>query len=269
MDVLCAQVTFESSKVVKTGMRYRFLNTYVDCISLDAVEAEVLDAIEQRQKKHLVFVNALKTFEIERDPRMAEALEGADYILADGVPVLWASRMLGRPLPGRVNGTDLFERLLLRAEERGKSVFLLGARQENLDALVEALKKRLPTLKIAGTRNGYFSDMEDDEVIDLINQSNADILFLGFSSPKKELWAYKNKGKITVPIIQGVGGSFDVVAGIIPRAPRWMQRWGLEWLDRVIKEPRRMFFRYLRSNTSFVLLVARCWFRERFSKITV
>ncbi len=249
-------------------MRYRFLNTYVDAISLDGVEAEVLAAIDRREKKHLVFINALKTFEIERDPRMAEALAGADYILADGVPVLWASRLLGRPLPGRVNGTDLFERLLARAAEEGRSVFLLGARQENLDALVVALRERFPDLRIAGSRHGYFSEDQDDEVIELINRSNADILFLGFSSPKKELWAYTNKGRIQVPIIQGVGGSFDVVAGIIPRAPLWMQRWGLEWLDRVIKEPRRMFIRYLRSNTSFVLLVIRYWFRERFSKAT-
>lgn len=249
-------------------MRQRFLNTYVDAISLDGVEAAVMDAIEHRVKKHLVFVNALKTFEIARDPRMGEALSAADFILADGVPVLWASRLLGRPLPGRVNGTDLFERLLARAAEKGKSVFLLGATQEALDALVQTLRTRFPTLNIAGARNGYFSDEHDEEVIACINRSNADMLFLGFSSPKKELWAYKHKGRITVPIIQGVGGSFDVVAGIIPRAPVWMQRWGLEWLDRVIKEPRRMFFRYLRSNTSFVLLVLKYWFRERLLKRT-
>lgn len=250
-------------------MRTPFLNTYVDAISIDDVEKEVLHAIESGKKKHLVFINALKISEIEDSPALKEAVEAADYILADGVPVLWVSRLFGRPLPGRVNGTDLFERLLERAEERGKSIFLLGAREENLSRLVAVINKRFPKLRIAGFRNGYFTDAQDAEVIDKINASKADILFLGFSSPKKELWAYKYKDKIHAPIIQGVGGSFDVVAGIIPRAPKWMQRCGLEWLDRVIKEPRRMFGRYLRSNSRYVYLVLKYYLLKRFSSSTL
>ncbi len=243
--------------------RVPFVNTWVDTIALEEVVQFVFEAIERRQKLQLVFVNALKVYEIHRNQRMAKAVQEAELILADGVPVLWASRWFGRPLRGRVNGTDLFELLLAGAEQRGKRVFLLGATQENLEKLVATLRARHPQLILAGWRNGYFSDEEDLAVIDEINRSQADILFLGFSSPKKELWGNRYKHRLNVPVIQGVGGSFDVVAGVIPRAPRWMQRCGLEWLDRVVREPRRMLGRYLRSNSMFVYLVLKSWFSEK------
>ncbi len=247
-------------------MRYQrvpFINTWVDVISLhEAVEA-VFEAIEKKEKLHLVFVNALKIYEVHRDSRMQKAMREAELVLADGVPVLWASRLFGRPLRGRVNGTDLFELLLAEAETRNKRAFLLGATQKNLDLLVATLQQRHPRLVLAGWRNGYFTDEEDMQVIEEINRSRADILFLGFSSPKKELWANKYKDALNVPVIQGVGGSFDVVAGVIPRAPVWAQRVGLEWLDRVIREPRRMFLRYAKCNSIFMLLVFRTWFVER------
>ncbi|MBI5470986.1 MAG: WecB/TagA/CpsF family glycosyltransferase [Ignavibacteriae bacterium] len=247
-------------------MNYRripFVNTQADAISLENAVEVVFVAIERRNKLHIVFLNALKIHEIEKDSRMAEAVSAAELILADGVPIVWASRLFGRPLPGRVNGTDLFELLLARSEREGKRIFLLGATEKHLDDLMRVLRQSYPKLNIAGYRNGYFSDSDDVAVIEQINLSGADILFLGFSSPKKELWAYKHKHEILAPVIQGVGGSFDVVAGIIPRAPRWMQKYGLEWLDRVIREPRRMLKRYMISNTNFVYLTLRALFREK------
>jgi N-acetylglucosaminyldiphosphoundecaprenol N-acetyl-beta-D-mannosaminyltransferase len=248
--------------------RHRFINTYVDAISLDDVERELLAAIERGQKKHVVFINALKICEIEKNHAVAEAINKAEYILADGVPVLWASRLFGRPLRGRVNGTDLFERLLASAEKYGKRVFLLGATQTNLDTLVAKLGERFPALHIAGSRNGYYTDADDLNVLREINESQAELLFVGISSPKKELWVYKYKHELRPAVIQGVGGSFDVVAGIIPRAPRWMQRSGLEWLDRVAREPRRMFMRYLTNNTQFLFLLAKTFVREIILKRT-
>jgi N-acetylglucosaminyldiphosphoundecaprenol N-acetyl-beta-D-mannosaminyltransferase len=244
-------------------IRHKIINTYVNAISLDNVVTEVFAAIGRGEKKHIVFINALKIYEIKKDARMAKAVEEAEFILADGVPTVWASILLGRRLPGRVNGTDLFERLLKESAHRNTKVFLLGASQKSLERLESRLRELYPALQIAGARNGYFTDSQDGEVIGQINQSGADILFLGFSSPKKELWAHKYKHAITVPIIDGVGGSFDVVAGIIPRAPLWMQKSGLEWLHRVIKQPRRMFRRYLVSNSVFVYLVLRSFITER------
>lgn len=263
LDALCMGLFSFLLGRIMICERIPFLNIWVDVISLGQVVEAVFAAIEQGDKLQLVFLNALKIYEIQKDPRMARAMQEAELILADGVPVLWASRLLGRPLPGRVNGTDLFEILLAGAEQRGKRVFLLGATQQNLERLVEVLRQRHPKLKLVGWRNGYFSDDDDQEVINQINESKADLLFLGFSSPKKELWANKYKKVLNVPVIQGVGGSFDVVAGIIARAPRWAQRSGLEWLIRVIREPRRMFVRYLRCNTVFIYLVVQAWVRER------
>jgi N-acetylglucosaminyldiphosphoundecaprenol N-acetyl-beta-D-mannosaminyltransferase len=265
VDVLCAGVFSLPStgfaKVIQP--RVPFINTWVDAISLENAVNVVFDAIEARQKLHLVFLNALKVYEIHRDARVGKGMREAELILADGVPVLWACRLFGRPLPERVNGTDLFQLLLRGAEQRGKRVFLLGATQQNLERLVTTIQRRHPKLAIAGWRNGYFRAEDDREVIAEINRTNADILFLGFSSPKKELWANEYKYDLNVPVIQGVGGSFEVVAGIIPRAPGWVQKSGLEWLVRVIREPRRMFMRYARSNSMFVYLVFKTWVRER------
>ncbi len=243
--------------------RVPFVNTWVDVIALEHVVEVAFQAIERNEKLHLVFVNALKVYEIARSVRMAKAMQEAELILADGVPVLWASRFFGRPLPGRVNGTDLFELLLREAERRDKRVFLLGSTPSNLERLIATLHRRHPRLTIAGWRHGYFSDEEDEEVIAEINKARAHLLFIGISSPKKEIWANRYKHRLEVPVIQGVGGSFDVVAGIIPRAPRWAQKSGLEWLDRVIREPRRMFWRYARCNSMFIYFVLKAWYLEK------
>ncbi|MBN2571477.1 MAG: WecB/TagA/CpsF family glycosyltransferase [Ignavibacteriales bacterium] len=245
--------------------RIKIFDTYIDAISIEEVVQNVFVKIESKEKANIFFQNALKVYEIRKNIKLKNALENADFILADGVSILWASKLLGNPLPGRVNGTDLFELLLVEAERKGKSIFLLGATESNLTYLLDVLRKKYPDLIIAGHRNGYFDD-DDISIIEQINKSNADILFLGFSSPKKEIWAYKNKEFINVPIVQGVGGSFDVVAGIIPRAPVWMQKSGLEWLFRLIKEPSRMFKRYFLGNMYFIAITIKYFFKYKFSK---
>ncbi len=245
--------------------RYKFINTYIDIASEDAVIKNVMESIEEKKKKRIVFLNAYKIYLINKNKYLAEAIGGADLILADGVPIVWACKLLGFSKPSRVNGTDLFERLLGIAEAENKKIFLLGATQENLELLINKLKKKHPALQIAGARNGYFTEENDDEVIKQINSSNADILFLGFGSPGKELWSHKYKEKINVPVIQGVGGSFDVLSGLILRAPVFMQEHGLEWLYRVFKEPRRMFKRYLISNSVFLYLFFISFIKGKFN----
>ena len=235
-------------------VRYKFINTYVNCIDIEEVVRRVNVLIEKRVKTHIVFINAYKIYQISRDPQLAKAISEADFILADGVPIVWASRLLSIPIKGRVNGTDLFERLLYMASKLKKRVFLLGSTQKNIKLLVKELKKNYPGLIVSGFRNGYFNDTQNIEIINQINKSNADILFLGFGSPKKEIWPNQIKSYVNLPIIQGVGGSFDVLAGVLPRAPVWMQKNGLEWLFRLVQEPKRMFKRYLISNFVFLIL---------------
>jgi len=242
--------------------RIEILNSYVDSISIQDVATELFKNIDNSKKSLVLFLNALKIYEISKNAELKNCLESADYLLADGVPIVWVSKIFGKSLPGRVNGTDLFELLLKNAEIKNKSVFFLGAKQEVLEQMVSNIKKRHPKLKIAGYRNGYFKDSDDKDVIDLINNSHADILFLGFSSPKKELWSSKYKERLNVNVIQGVGGSFDVLAGKIKRAPVFLQKIGLEWFYRFLREPRRMFKRYLITNTYFVFLTLNYCFKK-------
>lgn len=223
--------------------------------------ADVLDLcrtrLASRQKLLIGVLNAAKVVRLRSDADLRESLLECDVLLADGQSVVWASRILRRPLPERVAGIDLFEGLLRRAETDGARVFLLGARPQVLATLESTLKQRFPQLVIAGSRNGYFSDEEAAEVATQITVSKADMLFLGMASPMKEIFLGRFGDSLGVPILHGVGGSFDVMAGITKRAPRLWQRFGMEWAYRLLQEPRRMFRRYATTNTIFVGLVIR------------
>jgi N-acetylglucosaminyldiphosphoundecaprenol N-acetyl-beta-D-mannosaminyltransferase len=201
-----------------------------------------------------VCLNAAKVVELDRRPELAAAIEQCSLVSVDGQAVVWASRLLGNPVPERVAGIDLFERLLADAAHSRHSVFLLGARQEVLDEVVRRALDRFPGLRIAGTHNGYWADEDEARVVAEVAASGADLLFVALPSPRKELFLEGYAEQLGVPFRMGVGGSFDVMAGRTARAPRWMQRVGMEWAYRLVQEPRRMARRYLVGNTSFVLL---------------
>jgi len=208
-------------------------------------------------------VNAAKLVNIQRDDRLREAVVSSDIINADGQAVIWAARFLGYRLPERVAGIDLMDRLVELAAHKKYKIFLLGAKEKVLRAVVRGYEQEYSCEILAGTRNGYFSDEEAPEVAKEIAGSGADMLFVGMSSPRKELFLDKYRQVIEqVPVVMGVGGSFDVKAGVVKRAPLWMQRAGLEWLYRLLQEPRRLWKRYLFTNTLFLLYVL----REKFSR---
>jgi len=171
--------------------------------------------------------------------------------------VVWASRLLRRAVPERVAGVDLFERLLELAARDGRSVYLLGARADVLATLQQRLGERFPALKIVGARDGYFTDAEASTVAADIADSGADMLFLGMTSPKKEIFLGDYGETLGVPVLHGVGGSFDILAGVTKRAPLLWQRLGVEWLYRVLQEPRRLWRRYFTTNVTFIALVLR------------
>jgi N-acetylglucosaminyldiphosphoundecaprenol N-acetyl-beta-D-mannosaminyltransferase len=164
---------------------------------------------------------------------------------------------LGQPLPERVAGIDLFERLLELANERSYSIYLLGATQGVMDRLVERIQARYPKLRIAGSCNGYFPDAQTEQVATGIRDARPDMLFLGMTSPKKEVFLARWAELMDVAVCHGVGGSFDVLSGEVKRAPAAWQRFGLEWLYRVVQEPRRMWKRYLVTNSIFICLLLR------------
>jgi N-acetylglucosaminyldiphosphoundecaprenol N-acetyl-beta-D-mannosaminyltransferase len=209
-------------------------------------------------------MNVAKLVQMHSDEELAQSILRADLIGADGVPLVWASRLLGRSLPGRVNGTDLMYKLLEKGNEKGYRIFFFGAKEDVLERILRKVRVGYPGVNIAGYHHGYFDPTEELKIACEIRQSRADILFIAFGSPKKELWVKQYFHVMRVPVIHGVGGSFDVLAGIVPRAPIWMQKSGLEWLFRLLYEPRRMWRRYLISNIVFVLLLFREWLRLHF-----
>ena len=178
-------------------------------------------------------------------------------MLADGQSVVWASKLLGKPLPERVAGIDIFTRLLFLAHRDDRSIALLGAKPEVLKEMRRVIAERFPGLKIAYSHHGYYEAAEAGQIAVDIKASGADMLFLGMTSPKKEIFLGSYGSSLNVPVLHGVGGSFDIIAGLTKRAPPAWQKAGMEWAYRLLQEPRRLWWRYLKTNTSFVQLTAR------------
>ncbi|MDH5542147.1 MAG: WecB/TagA/CpsF family glycosyltransferase [Nitrospinota bacterium] len=230
----------------------------VDPLSMDDALKEVDDAVKSRRNLNIAFLNAGKLVAMENDSLLRESVLSADLRLADGQSVVWGCRFLGHKLPGRVAGVDLMMNMMKAGAGKGYRFFLFGARQEVIEKSVEEAKRKFGGINIAGFRNGYFSEAEEEGIADEIRDSGADILFVAMSSPKKEIFQKKYQERMGVPVIMGVGGSFDILAGKTKRAPMFLQRLGLEWFYRFLQEPGRMWKRYLAGNTLFILMVLRC-----------
>ncbi len=235
----------------------------IDNLTLEETVGRVESMIREGGTHQHVVVNVDKIVKLQRDPELRKAILSCDLINADGQPIVWASRFLQHPLKERVTGVDLFDRLIARCAEKGYRPYLLGARQEIVERVLEVLKQRYPTLKIAGYRNGYWQPAEEAEVVQGIKRAQPEMLFVAMGSPKKEIFLNKWKTELQTPFVMGVGGTFDVVAGLVKRAPGWMQKCGLEWLFRLIQEPRRMWRRYLVEDMAFFGLVLREWRARR------
>jgi N-acetylglucosaminyldiphosphoundecaprenol N-acetyl-beta-D-mannosaminyltransferase len=233
------------------------LNCRVDALDFDATISRICDLVEERRFAVQSSVNALKFVLMQRDEELRRAMLASDVISPDGMPVVWLSRLLGSPLPERVSGCDLFPALVQEAARRGWPVYFLGARREVVEDLVARYRERFPGLVVAGFRDGYFPESEDAEVARRIAASGARLLFIALPSPRKEMFTYRNSSTLHGVFCMGVGGSFDVETGRVKRAPRWMQRSGLEWLWRAGQEPRKMLRRSTVVNAKFVWLALR------------
>ncbi|GAA0816552.1 WecB/TagA/CpsF family glycosyltransferase [Spirilliplanes yamanashiensis] len=240
---------------VEQPARRRLLGVGVDALTMEQTVASCVAATAESRQLEIGVVNAAKMVKMRSDPALHAAVSGCDLIVADGQAVVWASRLLRAPLPERVAGIDLFLNLLAEAERRGLSVYFLGARADVLQRTVAELKRRFPALRVAGSRDGYYADADAPAVADRIADSGADLLFLGMTSPRKERFVAEYGRRTGAKVVHGVGGSFDVVAGVVRRAPLAWQRAGLEWLYRALQEPRRLGGRYVKTNAVFVALV--------------
>jgi exopolysaccharide biosynthesis WecB/TagA/CpsF family protein len=216
-----------------------------------------------RESHTVITLNAALLCTMRRDEELRKACRSGDLIVADGVPVIWASRLAGVPLPERVAGVDLTANLLAEGASRGLNVYFLGARPEVVQSLAEYCHRKHPGLRVVGYRDGYFGPAEHAEIVAEIARLAPDMLFVGMPSPFKETWCERHREALGVPVILGVGGTFDVLTGYVRRAPRALQVAGLEWSWRLAMEPRKMWRRYLRTNTEFLWLAAQEIFRVR------
>lgn len=232
--------------------RYPILNTYVNAISMDETIAEVEKIIKAGKPTQHVVINALKVNLMNENAELQKIVNACPLINADGASIVWAAKKLGVPLTERVAGIDLFENLVKLAAEKGYKIYLFGTKEEVVQKVKRIFEEKYPTLQIVGVRNGYFTEADEPEIVKNMAESGADMMFVAFSSPKKEFWVNKYLNDLNIPFVMGVGGSFDVVAGVTDRAPKWMQDHGLEWFYRFIQEPRRLWNRYVVGNWKFV-----------------
>lgn len=241
--------------------RIKIFNTTIDNLSMQETLQKVKQAISHKIQLHHVVVNAGKVVAMQEDQELRQSVNSCDLINADGQAVVWASKLLGKPLKERVAGIDLMENLVKLSAKNNYKIYLLGAKEEVVSNLVNLYKNKYSKNLIAGYRNGYFSKEEEQTIAQDIANSGAQLLFVAISSPKKENFLYQHRTTLkSLNFIMGVGGSFDVIAGKTKRAPVWMQKSGLEWFYRFMQEPKRMWKRYLIGNTKFIFLT----FKELF-----
>jgi len=238
----------------------RIFDCDVAALTMEETIKEIEGRIQKREKTQHVVINAGKVALMEKDEKLKDIVKSCPIINADGQSVVWASKLMGRPVPERVAGIDLMGKLIEVSARKGYRIYFFGAKEEVVKKVVKVYKDKYPNLNVAGYRNGYFTEADMPSIIEDMKNSKADILFVAFSSPKKEYWLAKYMDAIDIPFCMGVGGSFDVVSGKTRRAPKWMQRTGLEWYYRFMQEPHRMFKRYLVGNAKFIDLVL----QERF-----
>jgi N-acetylglucosaminyldiphosphoundecaprenol N-acetyl-beta-D-mannosaminyltransferase len=243
--------------------RINLLGTPVDDLTMQETLSLIAAAIEDKRSIHHTVVNAGKIVSMHENPELKESVVNADLINADGQAVVWASKFFGQPLKERVAGIDLMKNLVALAHEKKYKLFFFGAKEEVLKKLVDKYTLQYSKDIIAGYRNGYFKKEDEAKIAQQIADSKANILFVAITSPIKENFLYQNREILKhVNFTMGVGGSFDVEAGFVKRAPLWMQRSGLEWLYRVYQEPKRMFKRYLTGNLKFIKLVLQYKFKR-------
>jgi N-acetylglucosaminyldiphosphoundecaprenol N-acetyl-beta-D-mannosaminyltransferase len=236
--------------------RVEFMGAQIDALTMQETLEHISQAIRNRQHIQHVVVNVAKLMNMRRDHQLRDIVNNSDLINADGAGVVMGARLLGVDIPERVAGIDLMDRLVEMSSRENFRIFFLGAEEDVVRDVLSYYQNQFPNLQICGYQNGYFTAEEEQVVAEKICRSNADILFVAMGSPKKEKFISAHKEHMNVPFVMGVGGSFDVMAGKVKRAPVWMQTTGLEWFYRLIQEPGRMWKRYLVTNMEFGMALA-------------
>jgi len=237
--------------------RVTIFNGRFDAVTLPEAVDAIAAMVRAGARGWVATVNVATLMTMRSDPRLQAFVDRASLVVADGQPLVLASRWIATALPERVAGIDLLEALFARAERDGFGVYLLGARAEVLPAAVSRIKSRWPRLRLCGAADGYFSEEEARTRSRTVAQSRADVLIVGMGVPRQERFLEQHWDELGATVAIGVGGSLDVLAGAKMRAPVILQRLGLEWLFRLAQEPRRLWKRYLVTNSQFLYLLVK------------
>lgn len=231
------------------------LGTWIDALFWDDAIQQIMAWGSARESRYICICNVHSVVTASRDPEFKNAVNGADMATSDGAPIAWALRKLGFPAQERINGPDLMWRYLREAERLGQTVFFYGSTEDTLAKLRASIAREFPGLAVAGMHSPPFRQLtatEDAAEVETINRSGAHVVFVGLGCPKQEKWMAAHRGRINAVMI-GVGAAFDYHSGTVRRAPLWWQHNGLEWLYRLVSDPRRLLKRYMVTNTLFIL----------------
>ncbi|SKA87517.1 N-acetylglucosaminyldiphosphoundecaprenol N-acetyl-beta-D-mannosaminyltransferase [Clostridium sp. USBA 49] len=232
---------------------------------IDLVNKAVED---KNSSKYLLTINVDHVVKMQDDKVFYNIYKNADIVTADGMPIIWASKLLGKPIKEKLSGSDILPKLLPLIEKKQYRIFFLGAAEGVAEMAANNIKKKYKNIQIVGTYSPSYgfekNEEENRKIINMIKDANVDILFVGLGAPKQEKWISKYKEEYKVPLSLGVGATFDFIAGNIKRAPKWMQNAGLEWFWRFIQEPRRLFRRYFIEDIKFFKIVAKEYFIQKY-----
>lgn len=245
-------------------VRCTVLGAPIDCLTMNETVATVACAIRERRLLQHVCLNVAKFIAMRSNPELDRDVRSSHLISVDGMGIVWAARLQGVAVPERVSGVDLMDRVLGLCAAEGYRPYFLGASPAVLEAAVAVARSRYPRLDVAGARDGYFGPDAESEVVEAVSAAHADCLFIGMPTPLKERFLIRYRDSLGVPFIMGVGGSLDVLAGHVRRAPRWAQVIGCEWLWRMLQEPRRLGPRYVKTNVAFAGILAKAIWQRAF-----
>jgi N-acetylglucosaminyldiphosphoundecaprenol N-acetyl-beta-D-mannosaminyltransferase len=252
-----------ASHALLVQRRREFLGAPLHALSMAETIGLAEESMQTRTPLLHTVVNVAKLVTMRNNAELREDVASADVINVDGIGVLWGARLLGVGIDERVAGVDVMTEMFALCASKGYRPFLLGAEQHVLDAMAAELARRYPTLVVAGMQHGYFAAEQEADVIAAINASGADCLFVALPTPRKERFLKRYRNELVPSFVMGVGGSFDVFAGKVARAPALVQRLGLEWLFRVAQEPRRLWRRYYETNIAYAGLLWRAYRTRR------
>lgn len=235
--------------------RFNLLGVLVSAVNMPAACRIIEESIIKKRKSYICLCPISTIIACQEDPKAMRSVNAASLAAPDGMPVVWLGKIYGNKGIGRVYGPDLMKEICRISEEKGYRNYFYGSTSETLEALKNKLWQIFPGLKISGSYSPPFRQayaLERESNIEMINNSNCDIIWVGLGSPKQDIWMHEHRERLTAPVLIGVGAAFDFVSGVKKQAPHWMQKTGLEWSFRLFYEPRRLWRRYILGNAFFL-----------------